>query len=143
MTIETNTKYILLVEDNPDDVTLTRIALRRGGILTRMEVACDGAEALDFLFCRGKFIDRDFTEKPAIILLDLNLPRVSGLDVLKQVRADNGTSVIPVIVLTSSEEESDQTETSRLGANDYIHKPTDLSTFVEVLKKIEVNWLLR
>jgi two-component system, response regulator len=134
-------KYVLLVEDNPDEVLLTREAFKRGQIFNKLSVVNDGRQALDFLFSRGNHMNRDTTNKPALILLDLKLPRISGLDVLREVKANPDTSCIPIIVLTSSTEDRDRDESYRLGANDYICKPTALFEFVEIVKKIKIKWL--
>jgi two-component system, response regulator len=136
-----NDKYVLLVEDNPDDVTLTEIAFKKGQIPNKLVVAVDGEEALDFLFCRGKHAGQDICEKPALVLLDLKLPLVSGLDVLKAIRADSRTSQIPVVVLTSSMEDNDRIESCNLGANDFIRKPTGFSHFVEIIQRVKAKWL--
>jgi two-component system, response regulator len=133
--------YVLLVEDNPNEVFLTQQAFKRGEVSNRLAVVYDGQQALDFLFSRNDHVNRDARDKPALILLDLNLPLVSGLDVLKEVRANPDTCYIPVIVLTSSAEDRDKAESYRLGANDYICKPTGLFTFVEIIKQIKIKWL--
>ena len=136
-----NDKYVLLVEDNPDDVTLTEIAFKKGQVHNKLVVAVDGQEALDFLFCRGKHAGEDSCEKPALVLLDLKLPLVSGMDVLKAIRADARTSQIPVVILTSSMEDNDKTESCKLGANDFIRKPTGFSNFVEIIQQVKAKWL--
>jgi two-component system, response regulator len=129
------------VEDNPDDVTLTEMALKKGRVDNKLVVACDGQEALDLLFCEGKYANRESGENPTIILLDLKLPFVSGLDVLKEIRADNRTRNIPVIVLTSSIEDRDKTESYVRGANEFICKPTGFSQYIEAIQKIKARWL--
>ena len=134
-------KYVLLVEDNPDDVTLTEFAFKKATYPNKLVVASDGRKALDFLFSQDGFSDRGPDDKPGLILLDLKLPVVSGLDVLKEVKANKDTTHIPVIVLTSSSEENDLTESYRLGASDYIRKPTGLSEFIEIVKQIKAKWL--
>lgn len=134
-------KYVLLVEDNPNEVFLTQEAFKRGEVSNRLAVVNDGQKALDFLFSRDDHVNRDDIDKPALILLDLNLPLVSGLDVLREVRANPDTSCIPVIVLTSSTEDRDKAESYRLGANDYICKPTGLFAFVEIIKQLKIKWL--
>lgn len=141
MNTPTKEKYILLVEDNQDDVALTRLAFKKSQIASRLVVAYDGEEALDFLFCRGKYANRDTDDFPAIVLLDLKLPKVDGLEVLKQLRADKRTYRVPIIVLTSSTEEKDQSESRRLGADNYIRKPTGLTSLVGVLQQIKSDWL--
>jgi len=134
-------KYVLLVEDNPDDATLTELAFKRARVDNKLISVCDGREALHYLFPQCDGSTRDSSCMPGLILLDLNLPLVSGLDVLKELKADEDTKGIPVIVLTSSSEESDRTESNRLGASEYIRKPTGLTEFVEIVKRIEARWL--
>ncbi len=136
-----NDKLILLVEDNPDDVALTEIAFKRAKVASRLIMVHDGKEALDFLFSQDKYCHRNNSDQPDLVLLDLNLPLVSGLEVLKRIRANQETVHLPVIVLTSSAENRDQTESYRLGANDYIRKPTGLIQFVEIVQKIHARWL--
>jgi two-component system response regulator len=137
-----NDGVILLVEDNPDDVELTRRALSRNGIINEMVVAHDGAEALDYLFCRGSYAGRDRTEMPAVILLDLKLPKIGGLDVLKQIRENHLTTLLPVVILTSSKEEQDILTSYKLGANSYVRKPIDFIQFTEAVKQLGLYWLL-
>ena len=134
-----NDKFVLLVEDNPDDITLTQFAFRRANVSNKVMVAKDGKEALDFFSRDGGTGNLD--HKLGLVLLDLKLPIVSGLDVLKEIKSNKYTALIPVIVLTSSIEDSDQTESLRLGANDYIRKPTGLSEFIEIVKQIKAKWL--
>jgi two-component system, response regulator len=134
-------QYILQVEDNPDDVELTKLAHKKSQMSNRLVVVSDGEEALDFLFCRGEYAGKDPDDFPAIILLDLKLPRVDGLEVLKQIRADRHTQHIPVVILTSSMEQNDQSETLRLGANSYIRKPTGLTSLIGILHQIKEDWL--
>jgi two-component system, response regulator len=136
-----NDKLVLLVEDNEDDVTLTEMAFKKGQIPSKLAVVVDGQEALDFLFYQGKYTNRNPVENPALILLDLKLPLVSGLDVLKEIRANKNTSQIPVVVPTSSIEEKDQTDSKRLGANDFIIKPIGYAHFIEVIQQIKTKWL--
>jgi two-component system, response regulator len=136
-----NDKYVLLVEDNEDDVTLTEMAFKKGRISGILVVVVDGREALDFVFYQGKYAERTPVENPTLILLDLKLPMVSGLEVLKAIRADKNTSQIPVVVLTSSIEEKDQIDSYRLGANDFIRKPTGYTRFIEVVQQVKVKWL--
>ena len=135
-------KTILLVEDNPDDGLLTERALRKQNILNKLTVATDGQEALDFLFCGGAFVDRDIRETPTLILLDLKLPKVDGIEVLKQLRANEFTRLIPVVILTSSREEQDIVRTYSLGANSYIRKPVDFIQFSEAVRQLGLYWLL-
>jgi two-component system, response regulator len=134
-------KYTLLVEDNPDEVVLTKLAFKKGQIPHHLVVVCDGQEALDYIFCRNSYAARNPDEKPAIILLDLKLPLVSGMDVLKEIKANDSTCSIPVIILTSSNEYDDEYESCRLGANDYCRKPTGFSEFIRVIQGIRSRWL--
>ena len=136
------TKNILLVEDNPDDVKLTMRALAKSNIANTVDVATDGVEALDYLFARGKFTGRDTGVMPQVILLDLKMPRMDGLEVLKHIRADERTRVLPVVVLTTSNEEKDRIESYHLGANSYIRKPVDFGQFVEAVKQLGLYWLV-
>lgn len=133
---------ILLVEDNPADVELTLHALREHNLANRIRVARDGAEALDFLFCRGPFADRRFDSPPRIVLLDLKLPKVDGLEVLRQLKADARTRPIPVVILTSSDEERDRVQGYQLGVNSYIRKPVDFDQFRETVRQLGLYWLL-
>lgn len=135
-------RIILLVEDNPDDEALTIRALKKNNILNSVLVAHDGAEALDYLFGSGIFADRDTRVTPEIILLDLKLPKVDGLEVLRRLRADERTRVIPVVILTSSKEERDLIESYRLGANSYVVKPVEFSQFSEAVRQLGLYWLL-
>jgi two-component system, response regulator len=133
---------ILLIEDNPDDVDLTLLAFEEGGMCNDIIVTRDGEEALDYLFQRGKYSGRQPDELPSIILLDLKLPKVSGLEVLQQIRADTRTNCLPVIVLTSSKEEEDVMRSYRLGANAYVRKPVDYGEFVKAARTLGLFWLL-
>jgi len=135
-------KIILLVEDNPDDVELTLMALKDGNILNEVVVARDGAEALDYLFGTGKFEGRDVTKMPQVVLLDLKLPKVGGLEVLERLRADPRTELIPVVVLTSSSEEEDMMASYRLHANSYVRKPVEFHRFADAVRQLGVYWLL-
>ena len=137
----TNNDYVLLVEDNPDEVLLTHRAFKKNNISNPLKTVTDGRQALDFLFSQDSQANRDISNKPALILLDLNLPLVSGLDVLKEIRNNPITSGIPIVVLTSSTENRDKAESYRLGANDYIQKPTGLIDFIEIIKRIKFRWL--
>lgn len=133
---------ILLVDDNPSDVELTIHALRRDKLVNQIHVAEDGQEALDFIFCRESHSTRTFTRPPAVILLDLKMPKVDGLDVLRAIREDERTRAIPVVILTSSAEQRDLIEGYRLGVNAYIQKPVDFDQFREAARQIGMFWLL-
>jgi two-component system response regulator len=133
---------ILLVEDNPDDVELTMRAFRKNNIANRVVVAHDGVEALDYLFGKGAYTNRDTREMPRLILLDLKLPRLDGLQVLERLRADDRTKLTPVVILTSSKEEQDLLSGYRFGANSYVRKPVDFNQFVEAVHNIGLYWLL-
>lgn len=135
-------KMILLVEDNPDDEALTLRALKKNNIRNRVVVAHDGAEALDFLFCTGAYVGRDPKDKPQIILLDLKLPKVDGLEVLRRVRAEPRTHLLPVVILTSSKEEQDLINGYGYGANSYVRKPVDFNQFVEAVNQLGLYWLV-
>lgn len=133
---------ILLVEDNPDDVELALHALRREKLANSVEVARDGEDALDFIFCRGPHSNRSFNHQPRLVLLDLKLPKVEGLEVLRQIKGDTRTRAIPVVILTSSKEERDLIEGYRLGVNAYIQKPVDFDQFRQMVKEIGLFWLV-
>nr|BCX01384.1 MAG: response regulator [Bacteroidota bacterium] len=133
---------ILLVEDNPDDIELTLRAFRKRRILNPVVVLRDGQEALEYLFGTGRYADREPSGVPLVILLDLKLPRVDGLEVLRRIRADERTRMQPVVMLTSSVEEEDLIASYRLGVNSYIRKPVDFEQFVEVVGQIGLYWLL-
>jgi two-component system response regulator len=133
---------ILLVEDNPEDLELTLRAFRKSKLANRIEVARDGAEALDFLFCEGAHSGRRFGDGPRFILLDLKLPKVDGLEVLQRVKADPRTRDIPVVILTSSREQRDLVESYRLGVNSYILKPVNFEGFVAAVEQLGLYWLL-
>jgi two-component system response regulator len=133
---------ILLVEDNPDDVELTLRAFKRQSINNEVVVATDGQEALDYLFGAAKSAGGDTSGLPAVILLDLKLPKIGGLEVLRRVRADARTKLLPVVILTSSKEERDLVEGYSLGANSYVRKPVDFVEFAEAVRTLGVYWLL-
>jgi CheY-like chemotaxis protein len=142
MTERGNHKVILLVEDNPDDEALAIRALKRHHIGNEIVVAHDGVEALDYLFCTGIYADRDITNKPSVVLLDLKLPRIDGLEVLRRVREDPRTKFLPVVVLTTSSEEADLLNSYSLGCNSYICKPVDFVQFSEAIRQLGMYWLL-
>jgi CheY-like chemotaxis protein len=133
---------ILLVEDNPDDQKLTVRALKSNNITNEIVIAEDGVQALDFLFGRGKFTDRGQREPPALVLLDLKLPKIDGLEVLARLRADQRTKLVPVVILTSSKEEQDLIRGYELGANSYVQKPVNFLEFVEAAGRLGVYWLI-
>lgn len=135
-------KVILLVEDNPDDETLTLRALKKGKILNDIVVARDGAEALDYLFGTGTHEGRDTAIQPQLILLDLKLPKIDGLEVLKRLRADARTALLPVTILTTSNEERDIVTSYQLGVNSYVRKPVDSDSFVEAVRQLGLYWLV-
>lgn len=133
---------ILLVEDNQDDMDLALHTLRRERLANKVFVARDGEEALDFLFCRGAFAQRSFNHPPKFVLLDLKLPKVDGIEVLKQVKSDPRTKTIPIVIMTSSKEERDLVAGYNLGANSYIQKPVDFDQFRETVKSVGLYWLV-
>lgn len=135
-------KIILLVEDNPDDEALAIRALKRHHISNEIIVAHDGVEALDYLFATGIYAGRDISIKPAVVLLDLKLPRVDGLEVLRCLRSDERTKLLPVVVLTTSNEEQDMLNSYSLGCNSYIRKPVDFLQFSEAIRQLGMYWLL-
>lgn len=138
----TNSKTILLVEDNPDDIALTQRAFRKSNVLNRLVVVQDGVEALDYLFATGQWEGRPREAMPTLILLDLKLPRIDGLEVLRRLRSDPRTRLIPVVILTSSVEEQDVIRSYNLGCNSYIHKPVDFIQFVEAAQQLGMYWLV-
>lgn len=137
-----NAVEILLVEDNPDDVELTLRALKNQNISNHIEVVRDGAEALDFIFCTGQFEHRSMENAPKLVLLDLKLPKVDGLEVLEKIKSDPRTKAIPIVVLTSSTEERDIVESYKLGVNSYITKPVDFEQFSKSVRQLGLYWLL-
>ncbi len=137
-----NPKSILLVEDTPDDVDLTLRAFKKNNIANEVIVAKDGVEALDYLFGRGAHAGRDTGKMPAVILLDLNLPRMNGLEVLRRLRADKRTKLLPMVILTSSKKERDKIDGYKLGANSYIRKPVDATKFREAIHELGLYWLV-
>jgi len=134
-------KRILLVEDDPKDVELTLKALEESNLANEVETVGDGAEALDFLFSRGKFENRP-NGNPAVILLDLKLPKVDGLEVLRQIRGNQTTKMIPVVIVTSSKEEADLMESYKLGTNAYVQKPIDFHQFIDAIKNLGIFWAI-
>jgi two-component system response regulator len=137
-----NTKVILLVEDNPDDEALTIRALRKNKIVNEIVVARDGVQALDYLFGQGAHAGRDTNEIPQVVLLDLKLPKLDGLSVLRRLRADERTRLLPVVILTSSNEEQDRIDGYGLGANSYVRKPVDFDHFVAAAAQLGLYWLV-
>jgi two-component system response regulator len=135
-------KVILLVEDNPDDVALTIRAFKRNNILNKVIVARDGEEALDYLLGTGKYQGRDIKNLPVVTLLDLKLPKIDGLEVLKRIRENEITRLLPVVILTSSKEEQDVINGYRLGANSYVRKPVDFNQFMDAIKLLGLYWLI-
>jgi len=135
-------KVILLVEDNPDDVKLTMRALKKSNILNTVVVAQDGVEALDYLFGTGQFTGRDMNVMPQLILLDLKMPRMDGLEVLSRIRGDERTKLLPVVILTTSSEDKDRIDGYKIGANSYIRKPVDFNQFAEAVQQLGLYWLV-
>lgn len=139
---DTNAVELLLVEDNPQDLELALRALRKAKVANNIQVARDGAEALDFIFCEGEHSARQITNTPRVILLDLKLPKVDGLEVLRKVKGDPRTKIIPIVVLTSSKEQSDIVESYGLGVNSYIVKPVNFERFAEAVSHLGLYWFL-
>jgi CheY-like chemotaxis protein len=133
---------ILLVEDNPNDVELTLHALRTSRLANEIKVVRDGEEALDFIMCRGTYSERDINSGPKVILLDLKLPKVDGIEVLRQAKADPRTKMIPIVILTSSNEDKDIVESYQLGVNSYMQKPVDFQQFTEAVHQLGLYWLV-
>ena len=140
--MKANEVEILLVEDNPTDAELTLRALKKNNLANRVQVVTDGAEALEFIFASGVYEGRDINHRPRVILLDLKLPKVDGLEVLRKIKSDERTRDIPVVVLTSSKEEKDRVESYRLGVNSYIVKPVDFNQFTKAVSELGLYWLL-
>ncbi|MFZ5790003.1 MAG: response regulator [Pseudomonadota bacterium] len=135
-------KPILLVEDNPDDVALTLRAFRKNNIKNEVVVARDGVEALDYIFATGSHAARDAAEAPQVVLLDLKLPKLDGMEVLRRLRADARTRLLPIVILTSSREEQDLADSYRLGCNSYVRKPVNFDEFLEAVRQLGLYWLL-
>jgi two-component system, response regulator len=135
-------RTILLVEDNPADVTLTIRALKRANIANELVVARDGVEALDYLFGTGQYVGRDINELPVVVLLDLKLPKIDGIEVLKRIRTNTLTKLVPVVVLTSSKEKSDVAACYEYSCNSYVRKPVDFNQFAEAVKQLGLYWLV-
>jgi CheY-like chemotaxis protein len=139
---ETHEVEILLVEDNQDDLDMTFRALRKANLTNHIQAVRDGAEALDFIFCQGAFVGRKFESPPKVILLDLKLPKINGMDVLKRIKSDPRTKMIPVVVLTSSKEQKDVIESYNLGVNSYMVKPVNFEGFAATVKDLGMYWVL-
>jgi two-component system, response regulator len=135
-------KMILLVEDNPDDEALTLRVLKKNNIGNELVVVRDGAEALDFIFCQGAYAERNPRDMPQVILLDLKLPKIDGLEVLRRIRANESTRLLPVVILTSSKEEQDRLKGYSLGANSYVQKPVGFDQFIGAVRQLGLYWLV-
>ncbi|MHB1133957.1 MAG: response regulator [Chloroflexota bacterium] len=135
-------RYLLLVEDNPDDVNLTLRVFERSGIANKVQVAADGVDALESLQGTGRFAGRDPDDLPALILLDLKMPRMNGIELLREMRADTKNMLVPVVILTTSNEDRDMVDSYRLGANSYVRKPVTFNHFIEAVQQLGVNWLV-
>ena len=140
--MSTDSIEILLVEDNPNDEELTLYALKKNNITNHIQVVRDGAEALEYLFCTGAYAHRQINDPPKVVLLDLKLPKVDGLEVLEKIKTDERTRTIPVVMLTSSQEERDIVESYQLGVNSYIVKPVDFERFIEAVRQLGLYWML-
>jgi len=136
-----NSKTILLVEDNLQDEILTLRALRRANLINQIDVVRDGQQALDYLFRQGEFADREGPDLPTVVLLDIGLPRLSGLEVLERLRADTRTALLPVVILNSSDEDRDRLKSYEVGANSFVRKPVDFAEFAETVARLGVYWL--
>lgn len=136
------TKKILIVEDNPDDIELTLMAFKKNNITNDVVVVNDGAKALEYLFCTGKYANLDPKDRPAVVLLDIKLPKVNGLEVLKKIRSEERTKLIPVVILTSSKEEQDLANGYKFGCNSYVRKPVEFDKFAEAVRQLGLYWLL-
>ena len=135
-------KKILIIEDNPDDVELTLRAFKKNNISNEIIVVNDGAQALEYLFCTGAYAGRDRVDTPAVILLDLKLPKIGGLEVLEKIRSHENVKLVPVVILTSSKEEQDVVKGYKMGCNSYIRKPVKFTDFVEAVRQLGLYWLL-
>lgn len=140
--VEMEKKVILLIEDNPDDEVLTVRALKKGNVANEIIVARDGKEAVDYLFGDGDYSDRDMSIMPQLIILDLKLPKIDGLEVLRQIRSNEKTKLLPVVILTSSNEEKDLVDSYTLGANSYVQKPVDFDQFIKAARRLKLYWLV-
>jgi two-component system response regulator len=136
------TRIILLVEDNPSDEALTLRAFKKSGITNEVVVTRDGAEALDYLFCTGTFVDRKQQDTPAVILMDLNLPKIGGLEALRRIRENPTTRLLPVVILTSSDEEEDRIRGYEFGANSFVRKPVEFDRFAAAVQQLGLYWLI-
>lgn len=135
-------KLVLLVEDNPDDEVLTLRALRKANVANEIEVVRDGSEALEFLFCEGQYADRDESNMPGLVLLDLKLPKLNGIEVLQRIRNDPRTKLTPVVILTSSSEDEDIVRSYQSGANSYVRKPVDFADFADAIANVGLYWMI-
>ena len=136
------TRTILLVEDNPSDEALTLRSLKKSGVKNEVIVTRDGAEGLDYLFCTGAFADRNPRDMPAVILMDLNLPKIGGLEAVKRIRDNPATSLLPIVILTSSDEEDDRLRGYRAGANSFVRKPVEFNEFADAVRQLGLYWLI-